>query len=207
MWHTPRHGLPSRMRCPGITRRQVDKVFSYHQPHGPVKDPAPRTPTSVSACQAARTCLEQPALDRTRSGCALLHRNFRRRLDTDRPERRDHLARTRRPLSPARPARRRAPPALAEGQRRHLPAADAGILPARPPLPRAPPGRFNPALVRLWDDLVALCQSHRAAAAADALRHLLPVEPLEAPPLQPRQWRPLRVPPQAAGLPGDARRR
>ena len=49
--------------------------------------------------------------------------------------------------------------ALAEGQRRHLLAADAGILPARPPLPRAPPGRFNPALVRLWDDLVALCEA------------------------------------------------
>ena len=75
-------------------------------------------------------------------------------------------------------------------------------------LPRAP-GRHAsiPALVRAWDDLVALCR------AASGLRLLLtPFDTFftwnrwERPPLQPRQWRPLRRPRAAADLPGDARR-
>ena len=51
--------------------------------------------------------------------------------------------------------------ALAARARRDLSAADARILPGRHRHLESPAGAFRPEMVRLWDDLIALCERYR----------------------------------------------
>jgi mannan endo-1,4-beta-mannosidase len=65
-------------------------------------------------------------------------------------------------------------------------------------------GVWAPSMVRLWDDLFEICERTGHAAAAHALRHLLDVAALEAPPYNQRQRSCTEHPSQHAAVPADA---